>query len=430
MNTTFKPHLLHRRKKDDGRTPVYIRITQNRRYSLLSSGIAIQAQYWRNKPKYGSWIKGGKTGHPSADAYNNKIKRIVEKLERMALNNEDLTRKQLVKRYRGTDNGEFQAHATRYAKRLADDGKYSSQSQIKAAASKFEDFSSTDLRFNEITPKMLNDFQDWMEDELDNHPNTIRKTMNRIKPIHNDAYKKDLASNLPFQDPKFEKVSSVETKKTALSIEQIHNIEAVDLETDSWQWHVRNFFLFSFWAGGIRFTDLALLRWENIRDGRLKYTMGKNGKDKDVLLLPQATRILEYYRSALGRYEGMRDDLPPETIATMKNKEFIFPIVDSEYRNAKLLEQKRKAATGNTLTNRALKKIAKQAGISTNVTFHISRHSFARWADNSNVMDRKDIQRMLAHSKMETTERYLSSISEYNVDEKMQKLANQYNDHE
>jgi integrase len=94
------------------------------------------------------------------------------------------------------------------------------------------------------------------------------------------------------------------------------------------------------------------------------------------------------------------------------------------------LEQKRKAATGNTLTNRALKKIAKQAGISTNVTFHISRHSFARWADNSDVMDRKDIQRMLAHSKMETTERYLSSISEYNVDEKMQKLANQYNEHE
>jgi hypothetical protein len=41
-------------------------------------------------------------------------------------------------------------------------------------------------------------------------------------------------------------------------------------------------------------------------------------------------------------------------------------------------------------------------------------------------MDRKDIQRMLAHSKMETTERYLSSISEYNVDEKMHQLADQY----
>ena len=428
MKTTFKPHLLHRRKKTDGRTPVYIRITQNRRYSLMASGIAIQAQYWRDTPKYGSWIKAGTTGHPSADAYNNKIKRIVEKLERMALNNEDLTRKQLVKRYRGTDNGEFQAHATRYAKRLANDGKYSSQSQIKAAASKFADFTSDDLRFNEITPRLLNDFQDWMEDELDNHPNTIRKTINRIKAIHNDAYKKDLASNLTFQDPKFEKVSSVETKKTALSIEQIQAIESLDLETGSWQWHVRNFFIFSFWTGGIRFTDLALLRWDNVRDGRLKYTMGKNDKAKDVLVLPQATDILEHYRSTLdGRYEGMAEDLPPETIATMKDNEFIFPIVDSEFRDAKLLEQKRKAATGNTLTNRALKKIAKQAGISTNVTFHIARHSFARWADNSDVMDRKDIQRMLAHSKMETTERYLSSISEYNVDEKMQKLANQYN---
>jgi hypothetical protein len=37
---------------------------------------------------------------------------------------------------------------------------------------------------------------------------------------------------------------------------------------------------------------------------------------------------------------------------------------------------------------------------------------------------------MLAHSKMETTERYLSSISEYNVDEKMHQLADQYHNHE
>jgi len=408
---------LHRRKKTDGRTPVYIRITQNRRYSLMASGIAIQAQYWRDTPKYGSWIKAGTTGHPSADAYNNKIKRIVEKLERMALNNEDLTRKQLVKRYRGTDNGEFQAHATRYAKRLANDGKYSSQSQIKAAASKFADFTSDDLRFNEITPRLLNDFQDWMANQLDNHPNTIRKTINRIKAIHNDAYKKDLASNLPFQDPKFEKVSSVETKKTALSTKQMQAIESLDLETGSWQWHVRNFFLFSFWTGGVRFTDLALLRWENVRDGRLSYMMGKNDKAKNVKLVPQATRILKHYREA-------------SDAANESNDDYIFPIVDSEYRDADLLEQKRKAATGNTRTNKALKQIATKAGVQTNVTFHISRHSFARWADNSAVMERKDIQRMLAHSKMETTERYLASISEYNVDEKMQKLANQYHNHE
>jgi len=417
MKTTFKPHLLHRRKKTDGRTPVYIRITQNRRYSLMASGIAIQAQYWRDTPKYGSWIKGGTTGHPSADAYNAEIKHVVEKLELMALNNKDLTRKQLVKMYRGTDNGEFQAHATRYAKRLANDGKYSSQSQIKAAAAKFEDFTSTGLRFNEITPRLLNDFQDWMANQLDNHPNTIRKTINRIKAIHNDAYKKDLASNLPFQDPKFEKVSSVETKKTALSTKQMQAIEALDLETGSWQWHVRNFFLFSFWTGGVRFTDLALLRWENVRDGRLSYMMGKNDKAKNVKLVPQATRILKHYREA-------------SDAANESNDDYIFPIVDSEYRDADLLEQKRKAATGNTRTNKALKQIATKAGVQTNVTFHISRHSFARWADNSDVMDRKDIQRMLAHSKMETTERYLSSISEYNVDEKMQKLANQYHNHE
>jgi len=149
----------------------------------------------------------------------------------------------------------------------------------------------------------------------------------------------------------------------------------------------------------------------------LSYMMGKNDKAKNVKLVPQATRILKHYREA-------------SDAANESNDDYIFPIVDSEYRDADLLEQKRKAATGNTRTNKALKQIATKAGVQTNVTFHISRHSFARWADNSDVMDRKDIQRMLAHSKMETTERYLSSISEYNVDEKMHQLADQYHNHE
>jgi len=429
MRITFKPYLLERRQKENGLYPIYIRITQNRRYSLLYTGIDIPLKYWRDNRKFGSWIKGGKkTGHPSADVYNNKIETMILELERIVLESGDnLTRKQLVKLYKGEDNGQFQSHAERYAKRLADEGKYSSQSQIKAAASKFADFAGEDLRFNEITPQLLNEFQEWQKKERDNHPNTIRKTMNRIKAIHNDAYKKDLATNLPFQSPKFEKVSSVQSKKTALSIEQIRDIEKLDLDEGSDLWHVRNYFLFSFWNAGIRFTDLALLRWDNVKDGRLSYTMGKNDKDKDIKLMPQAKEILEPYRKKLDeKYKPLEDDLDAEVIEKMKAKEFIFPIIDSEFKDADLLEQKRKAHSGNARTNKLLKDLASEAEIETNVTFHISRHSFSRWADNGDIFDRKDIQGMLAHSKMRTTERYLASISEYNVDDKMEQAAQKY----
>lgn len=433
MRITFKPYLLKRRQKENGLYPIYIRITQNRRYSLLYTDIDIPLKYWRDNRKFGSWIKGGKkTGHPSADAYNKHIENMILELERIVLESgDDLTRKELVKLYKGEDNGQFQSHAERYAKKLEQEGKYSSQSQIRAAASKFADFAGEDLRFNEITPQLLNEFQEWQKKEKGNHPNTIRKTMNRIKAIHNDAYKKDLTTNLPFQDPKFEKVSSVQSKKTALSIDQIRDIEGVDLEKNSWIWHVRNFFLFSFWNAGIRFTDLALLRWENIKDGRLIYQMGKNDKEKNIKLMPQAKEILEPYRKALDeKYKGMEDDLDPEVIAMMKDREFIFPIIPSEFKDADLLEQKRKAHSGNARTNKTLKDLASEAEIQTNLTFHISRHSFARWADENDSIDRTDIQKMLAHSKMRTTEKYLSSISEYNADDKMEKLATEYDNNE
>ena len=63
------------------------------------------------------------------------------------------------------------------------------------------------------------------------------------------------------------------------------------------------------------------------------------------------------------------------------------------------------------------------AGIGTNISFHIARHSFARYADNSDIMDRRAIKDALAHGKMATTESYLDSFSEYRLDKGMEKLS-------
>ena len=427
MSITLKPYLLKRRKKVNGLTPVYIRITKNRRYSLLSTGIDIQAKYWRDKATYGNWIKSGKYGHASADMLNSKIKSILNRLHQIIEEGgEHITRRQVVKLYRGREKGEFMSHALEFAKRKQQEGKYDSYKQVKAAASKLTEFASEDIRFGEITPQLLNRFQRWMSRELDNHPNTIVKTMNRVKAIMDDAYRHDLTTNLPFADPKFEKVKSVKSKKEALSIEQITTIESLALKPESDLWHVRNYFLFSFWNAGIRFTDLAFLRWENIKDGRLVYQMGKNGKTKNIKLLDEAKQILRPYRTKLDeKYRSLlqEGDISKAAIEKMKRREFIFPLLPDP--NMSEFELKKKASSQNVLVNRSLKKIQDKAGIDTNISFHIARHSFARWADRSGVMDRKQLMNALAHSKMDTTEQYLDSISEYNLDESMQALANQ-----
>ena len=401
MSITLKPYLLKRRQKPTGEIPIYIRITQNRKYSLLSSGISIEEKYWEPGTRYGQsvWIK---SNHPSSKALNKKLRsKLAEIRETIDEAGNDINRKQVVKLVQNSDSDTVYRYGIDLSEKLHNDGKYHPGKQLKASVSKFKQFAGKDIRFNEVTPQMLNDFQSWMISDLENHPNTIIKTIGRLKSLFKDAYKNDITTNRPFDDPKFEKVKSVDTKKQALSFDQIQDIEKLDLEGNLW--HYRNYFLFSFWNAGIRFTDLALLRWKNIIDGRLIYQMGKNKKQKNIPLLPQAIEILDHYRD---------DQKKPD--------DFIFPIISDK--NLTPLGLKKKASSQNAMVNKGLKDIQKLAKIQTTISFHTSRHSFSRWA-KENKFDIDWIGKALAHSKRATTERYLNSLSEYNLDEGMMRLA-------
>nr|HAD51277.1 hypothetical protein [Algoriphagus sp.] len=83
---------------------------------------------------------------------------------------------------------------------------------------------------------------------------------------------------------------------------------------------------------------------------------------------------------------------------------------------------KKKANSQNVIVNRKLKDLQKMAGIDTNISFHISRHSFARWA-KAKGLSLDFIGKALAHSKRATTEQYLDSLSEYDADKELKELV-------
>lgn len=160
--------------------------------------------------------------------------------------------------------------------------------------------------------------------------------------------------------------------------------------------------MFSFWNAGIRFTDFALLRWGNIVDGRLIYTMGKNTKEKNIQLTEPALKILNEYRDH------------PDSV-----DDFIFPII--RQKGLTPMGLKKRAASANATTNKKLKEIQRLAGIDTNISFHIARHSFARWA-SAKGLSIDFIGKQLAHSDIATTKSYLNGLSEYDADREMNEL--------
>ena len=131
--------------------------------------------------------------------------------------------------------------------------------------------------------------------------------------------------------------------------------------------------------------------------------------------MPQAREVLALYRTE-----------------SSKPSDYIFPLLDSSAPYAKDTDidtmpvDLKKALfsqvySRNTLLNRNLKKIAKDAGIDTTVTFHISRHTFASIARQKAVPS-KVVQEALAHSSLQTTERYLHSFSTEEVGSALEKV--------
>lgn len=409
MSITLKPYLLKRRQKANGLYPVYIRITENGKYSLYSTGVDIELHDWNPNAKPGKWVR---SGEPSADAYNQTIKSILRNIDELIRENDKITRKQIVLKLKDSGNGEFVSFAEQFNEAMKQKGQYHQYKHFRVLLNKLKDFKGNDIRFKDINIQFLEEFKEWLAREQrdsegkviwkKNHPNTISKEMVRFKAIIKEAIKKGLTSSNPFDSPFYSKVKTVRSKKRALTVKQIDDIEALSLEKGSSLWHVRNYFLFSFYCAGIRFTDLALMKWDNIKDGRLVYQMGKNNKWKDIEMMPPALEILEYYRDHPGVIEN-----------------FIFPIIHQK--DLTEIGLKKKASSANVIVNRDLKEIQKQARIDTNISFHIARHSFARWA-KANDMPLDFIGKALAHSDRATTEQYLDDLSDYDMDNDMQEL--------
>ena len=184
-------------------------------------------------------------------------------------------------------------------------------------------------------------------------------------------------------------------------------------------WNCRNYFFFSFYCAGIRVGDFIQLRWCNITsEGRLQYQMGKNHKDRNLKLVPEALEILNHY---------YKEDAKPN--------EYIFPLLDMKPIWAKYISQEEKdtmpsdmkmdmfntISAKTALINKELAKIGKMANIEKKVSFHISRHSFAKMAKEKGL-DNLEVKALLAHTNISTTQKYMGEFDTQRDDAALNKV--------
>lgn len=252
------------------------------------------------------------------------------------------------------------------------------------------------LPFKELTVSLIREFRNHMYDVRGNAANTVGKTLTQIKTLWNAAKEEGHVDHTPWSQIT---IDSAPSQKDKLDFDEIEALKEVDLPNGSSGQRALDYFLFAFYAGGMRFSDVATLKRKHLSGGRIQYKMKKTSEAAGVPIVDKATAILDRY-----------DD------RSKKPQARVFPLLD-RYENLDNEEQLQTAIESrNVRVNEWLKDVQEKAGIETHLTFHLARHS-AAWKLYRELGDIYKVKRILGHSRVEVTEEYLRGFPDTEMDD-------------
>ena len=284
----------------------------------------------------------------------------------------------------------FRQHNEDYAKQV---GKIKSQRSYWKYCTVYNHLSEfirqrykvSDIALKELAPAFITDFELFLRTEKNHCTNTIWSYMMPFKRIIYMSINNGWLQRDPFYAYS---ITKEETKRGFLSKEEIKMLIEGSFKKKNYAL-IRDLFIFCCFTG-LSWTDMANLTKENLQtsfDGHLwiKTNRQKTGTETSLRLLEVPLRIIK-------KYEGCSEDgklLPVPCYPNCKN---------------------------------GIKVIAKKCGIEKNVTWHMSRHSFATTVCLSNDMPIETLSKMLGHRSIRTTQIY-AKITAEKVSNDMEKLS-------
>lgn len=260
-----------------------------------------------------------------------------------------------------------------------------------------------------INASLLEEMQTWESEKRGNSTNTIHKTMRSLRRMINVAIREDLfpKAKYPFDDMT---LTREETNNTALNKGEVDKLEQLMEKINAGETNFTSdgvaadglrVFLFSIYMLGLRWSDASTLEWSQIRNGRMEYVMAKTGTQKDVKIVPPAKEILGWYSDR------------------KENKRFVFPLVERYAHKYDLSDNEGLSAARvnmNRRVNQELKEIADAAGIDVSLSTHNARHTSAQkmLKEGWNL---HQIQAALGHKSLSTTETYLRTVRDEELDD-------------
>ncbi|MGM0587114.1 MAG: phage integrase SAM-like domain-containing protein [Bacteroidota bacterium] len=405
---TIKSYLRTDQQRQDGKYTVYLRITHKRKKRYRSTGIVVDASKWNFRTNQ------VKSSHSLAAKMNRLIEKKKNEVKDVAYDLEieqgQYTIRQLMKRLeRGSIS--YIDYLNENIKRFEQEERVSEYKNWKTVRNKIVEFTGENLNFQEITTGWLHEYQSWCKVKKGNAQKTINKNLNIIQRSFTLAIEREIVR--PDENPfnGFTYKAAGKSNKTKLTRKQIQKIRELDLNPDHLIWDVRNWFLFSIMARGMRVSDYSSMIYDEIRGDYIRMNFQKTEEKKPeykfIKIIPGIRKILDLY---------MKEGVDPN--------DFVFPILSKsnikQYKDK--FQLKDDIGRKTALINKYLKKLQKRAEIPDKITTHVARHTFLDLADEVGIEPRV-IQQLGDHSNFADTENYIIRTKQKKIDEAHERIG-------
>ena len=220
MAVSFRLVQRKHKKNKQGESPIYLRITQDRKSNYISTGVVVFPKQWNDEKER------VRSSHPIADALNQRLSRLkIDAQEQIHLGK---SAEEAKKELAGV-GGDFVRFANERIRGFKDEGKVWQAKKLQTTLLKCQAVWGKQIAWSKITPKAIDELNSYMRTAKGNGVNTRRNDLQRVKRLFKHAIRQGEvnANDDPFIVYQMEKKQK--TRKRKLSPQEIKMIEDVEL---------------------------------------------------------------------------------------------------------------------------------------------------------------------------------------------------------
>lgn len=404
MNASLSVVCYKSKRLSNGESPLMLQVSKGGKRQYQSLGVSVNPKFWdfsKNKPK---------SNCPNREyilklILNKQAELQQRMLELNAEQKEYTTTTLLHDEHRKFELKTVKQFYQELIEQYKANDKCGNRLIYKSSYNSINVFTNNNLEipFSAIDVAWLNKYEKWLRSK-GNKETTMSLMFRTLRSAYNKAIDSKCArkSDYPFNNYRISKFD-VSTEKRAIAKADILKF-STDVRSIGKQQYVqlsKDIFIFSYLCGGINFTDIANLTKDNIIEGkRLHYIRQKTGKLIKSGLSEEAIQIIRRY--------------------AVESKGYLFPILNAQLHKTPLQKQNRIHKMLGKV-NKNLKLLAADLGVEANLTTYVARHSFASVLKKSGV-NIALISEALGHSDLTTTQIYLDSFDNEQIDNAMKNL--------